>query len=299
VLKQLFSIPELDGWLTFKGGTSLSKCFGLIQRFSEDIDLAVDFERLGFAGKRDPRRGDLSHTKRRPLLSEMLQACRGYVAGPFRQCLAARITDRLGPDGWKLAVNPNDANAVEFEYPPSMDGQLEYIRPRVILELGTHAEPIPQGGFSLRPLAADEFPGVFEQPECTIKTVLAHRTFWEKATILHAEYHRPLDKRLLPRYSRHYADVAAMAQTTTKDDALADLDLLESVRRHKDRFYHCGWARYLEAKPGTFRVVPRDKRLSALRRDYRDMRVMYFSEPPAFDEVLDQLVILEHEINNA
>jgi len=127
----------------------------------------------------------------------------------------------------------------------------------------------------------------------------AHRTFWEKATILHAEYHRSLDKPLLPRYSRHYADVAAMAQTTTKDEAMADLGLLESVCHHKDRFYHCGWARYLEAKPGTFHVVPREERLAALRRDYQDMRVMYFSEAPTFDVVLGQLASLEHEINNA
>ena len=81
VLKQLFTVPELNGWLTFKGGTSLSKCFRLIQRFSEDIDLAVDFERLGFAGERDPRRADLSYTKRQPLLDEMLDACRGTETG--------------------------------------------------------------------------------------------------------------------------------------------------------------------------------------------------------------------------
>lgn len=299
LLKQLFSIPELDGWLTFKGGTSLSKCFNLIQRFSEDIDLAVDFERLGFTGKRDPRRADLSYTKRQPLLDEMLDACRGFIAGSFRDALAARITEILGRDGWKLEISPEDANTVEFEYPPSIGAQLEYIRPRVILELGTHAEPIPHGGFPVRPFAAVEFPDVFDNPDCTVTTVLAHRTFWEKATILHAEYHRSLDKPLLPRYSRHYADVAAMAQTNTKDDALADLGLLESVCHHKDRFYHCGWARYLEAKPGTFHVVPRDERLAALRRDYQDMRVMYFSEAPAFDVVLDQLAKLEHEINIA
>lgn len=298
LLKQLFSIPEVDGWLTFKGGTSLSKCFNLIHRFSEDIDLAVDFERLGFTGERDPRRADLSHTKRQPLLDEMLGACRDFIAGPFRKALVTRITDILGPHGWKLEISPHDANTVEFEYPSSLDAQLEYIRPRVVLELGTHAEPIPHGGFSIRPFAADEFPDVFENSDCTVTTVLAHRTFWEKATILHAEYHRSLDKPLPPRHSRHYADVATMAQTTTKDEAMADLGLLESVCRHKDRFYHCGWARYLEARPGTFHVVPRVERLAALRRDYQDMRVMYFSEAPAFDAVLDQLATLEHEINS-
>ncbi|HET6426800.1 MAG TPA: nucleotidyl transferase AbiEii/AbiGii toxin family protein [Phycisphaerae bacterium] len=299
LLKQLFTMPELNGWLTFKGGTSLSKCFHLIHRFSEDVDLAVDFQRLGFTGERDPRRADLSYTKRQPLLDEMLGACREFIAGPLMKSLQDRIADILGRDGWTLEVSSNDLNTLEFEYPPALGVQLDYIRPRVILELGTHAEPIPRGEFPVRPFAADQFPGLFREPDCHITTVLAHRTFWEKATILHVEYHRALDKPLLPGYSRHYADVAMMAQAPAKNEALADLDLLQSVCRHKDRFYHCGWARHLEAKPGTFHLLPRKERLGALRRDYQDMRVMFFSEAPSFDTVLDQLATLEREINGA
>lgn len=299
LLKQLFSIPELSGWLTFKGGTSLSKCFGLIQRFSEDIDLAVDFERLGYAGERDPRRADLSYSKRQPLLDEMLEACREFVAGRFVGLLHDRVAEILGREGWTLEVSQDDPNTVEFEYPPALGAQLAYIRPRVILELGTHAEPIPHDEFSVRPFAADQFPGLFQEPDCRVMTVLARRTFWEKATILHAEYHRALSKPLLPRYSRHYADVATMAQATVKEEALADLDLLASVCQHKDRFYHCGWARYLEARPGTFHLVPRRERLSALRRDFQAMQVMYFTEAPSFDVVLQQLAMLEREINDA
>ena len=105
LLKHLFSIPGLDGWLTFKGGTSLSKCFNLIPRFSEDIDLAVNFERLGFTGERDPRREDLSYTKRQPLLDEMLETCRRFIAGQFMDFLKTRITDVLGGDVWRLEVN--------------------------------------------------------------------------------------------------------------------------------------------------------------------------------------------------
>jgi len=297
LLKQLFTIPEFKGWLTFKGGTSLSKCFNLIRRFSEDIDLAVDFERLGFTGHKDPRRDDLSYTKRQPLLDEMLDTCRTYIAGPFMMSLRAQITEVLGSTGWVLEVSSSDANTVEFEYPSALGVQLDYIRPRVVLELGTHAEPIPRGEFAVRPFTADKFPDLFDEPVCRITTVLARRTFWEKATILHAEYHRSLDKPLLPRYSRHYADVAVMARTAVKAEALADLDLLHSVCKHKDRFYHCGWARYLEAKPGSFHLTPCSERLAELRRDYQDMRVMFFAEAPSFDEILDQLSALEYEIN--
>ena len=90
--------------------------------------------------------------------------------------------------------------------------------------MGTHAEPIPHEPCPVQPYAAAQFPGVFKEPACSVTTVVARRTFWEKATILHAEYHRPLDKPLLPRYSRHYADMAAMALAPVKTEALVDLE---------------------------------------------------------------------------
>ena len=143
ILKQLFTIKEFSGRLIFKGGTSLSKCFNLIQRFSEDIDIAVDFEKLGFVGEKDPRRAELSYTKRDVLLNEMLTACQDYIAREFVPLLSARIKDILGADDWQLQINSDDPNILEFEYPSSIEAKLNYIRPRVILELGTYAEPVP------------------------------------------------------------------------------------------------------------------------------------------------------------
>ena len=299
LLKQLFTMPELSGWLVFKGGTSLAKCFNLIQRFSEDIDLAVDFEKLGFTGGNDPRQEQMSHSKRDALLRKMLAACQDYIAGPFLMALQDRIARVLGPDGWTLQVSVSDANTVEFTYPASLEARLEYVRPHVVLELGTHAEPIPHEDFPIRPFAAEHYPDVFREPACPVTTVVARRTFWEKATILHAEYHRPAEKPLLPRYSRHYADVAVMSKADVRDEALGDTDLLHRVCIHKDQFYHCGWAKYLEARRGTFRLLPRDERLSDLRRDYQSMQVMFFGEALTFDEVLGCLADLERQINRS
>jgi hypothetical protein len=294
LLKQLFTIPEYDGWLVFKGGTSLSKCFKLIQRFSEDIDLAVNYEKLGFTGAKDPRQATLSYSKRQPLLEKMLKACQEYVAGPFLTALRARCRQVLGETGWTLTVSA-DPNSVEFRYPPSLAVSLSYIRPHVTLELGTHAEPIPHEPTPITSFAAEQFPQLFAEPGCSVTTVVARRTFWEKATILHAEYHRPLEKALLPRYSRHYADVAAMAGAPVRSEALADL--LESVVTHKDRFYHSGWAKYLDAKPGTFRMVPRSERVAALRQDYQAMQPVFFGAPKTFEAILTELSGLENAIN--
>jgi hypothetical protein len=297
ILKQLFTINEFSDRLIFKGGTSLSKCFNLIQRFSEDIDMAVNFEKLGFIDRKDPRRRELSYTKRAALLDEMLAACRDYIAREFLPILTARVEDILSVKDWRVQIDPSDGNIVEFEYPSSVEIGLDYIRPRVILELGTHAEPIPNEHYEVEPYAAQHFPKLFSQPKCSVATVVARRTFWEKATILHAEYHRPLEKPMPQRYSRHYADVAQMSQKQVVDEALKDIKLLRSVITHKDRFYHCGWAKYDLAIPGSFHLVPPSERLAAIRRDYRDMTAMFFSDPPIFDDILKQLSVLEKQIN--
>jgi len=298
MLKQLFTIKELDGMLVFKGGTSLSKCFNLIHRFSEDIDIAVDFEKLGFIGTKDPRRAVLSNTKRAVLLKEMLTACQGYIARELVPILSTRIKSILGADDWQLPINSSDSNIVEFEYPTVIEAKLDYIRPRVILELGTHAEPVPNENYDVAPFASEHFPQWFTEPVCSVATVVARRTFWEKATILHAEYHRPLVKPMPLRYSRHYSDVAVMSQAQVVDDALADIELLHSVTTHKDLFYHSGWAQYNLARPGSFHLMPRGERLSAIGRDYREMSAMFFSEPPEFESILEQLSELEKRINN-
>jgi hypothetical protein len=298
ILKQLFTIEEFDRRLIFKGGTSLSKCFNLIQRFSEDIDIAVDFEKLGFVGEKDPRRAELSYTKRAVLLSEMLTVCQDYIAREFIPILNVRIKDILGADDWLLQINSNDPNIVGFEYPTSIEAKLDYIRPRVILELGTHAEPVPNENYDVTPFAAKHFPKLFTEPVCSITTVVARRTFWEKATILHAEYHRPSGKPIPLRYSRHYADVAAMSQAQVVDDALADIELLKSVTNHKDLFYHSAWAKYDQAYPGSFHLMPRDERLPVIGRDYREMSAMFFNEPPEFESILKQLSDLEKRINS-
>ena len=227
----------------------------------------------------------------------MLNACQKYIAGEFLTLLTERLSATLSPSGWKLEVSHTDPNTVEFEYPAALDSVLEYIKPRVVLELGTHAEPIPHEERPIHPFAAEQFPNLFKEPSCQVTTVVARRTFWEKATILHVEYHRPLKKPMLPRYSRHYADVATMGQAHVKDEALGDLDLLKNVAIHKDYFYHCGWARYLDATPGSFHLLPRDERLATLHTDYRAMQTMFFSEPPNFDNIIEQLAYLEQQIN--
>lgn len=207
----------------------------------------------------------------------------------------------LGPEaetGWTLTVDAHNPDVVRFEYPKAVTQQAAYIAPQVILELGTHAEFVPRGEFTIRSFAASEFPGLFGNVNVAVTSLLAKRTFWEKATILHAEFYRPSDRPMPNRYSRHYFDVATMAQGSVKQEAFDDLPLLAAVVRHKQIFYPAAWAKYHLASAGTFRMVPPDVRVRALRQDYREMGVMIFGEAPDFNSVLETLASLEAELNS-
>ncbi|WP_263356160.1 nucleotidyl transferase AbiEii/AbiGii toxin family protein [Acidicapsa ligni] len=300
ILKQLFSIDALSGRLLFKGGTSLSKVFHAINRFSEDIDLAVDYAALGFIGSRDPRQETLSKTKRATILAEMMTVCQQYIGGEFLDALKARCEELLGTtDTWSLDVSEHDRNVVRFRYPTAVAKGLAYVAPQVILELGTHAEFVPHGRFTIRSFAAEEFPQVVADGDVAVEALLAKRTFWEKATILHAEYYRPEERVLPDRYSRHYYDLAMLAQTPIRAEALSDMALLAQVVRHKETFYPSGWARYDLAHPGSLRLLPTEQRLTVLERDYRNMGVMIFGEPPGFDDIMATLEQLEQEMNRS
>ena len=130
-----------------------------------------------------------------------------------------------------------------------------------------------------------------------MQAIRAERTFWEKATILHHEAHRPEGNLQPARYSRHYYDLAMMAAAPVKAAALADVALLEAVRDFKQRFYPRGWAHYELAVPGTFRLMPSGHVLSVLEKDYAQMRNMIFGRYPPFNEIMATLQQLEGEIN--
>jgi hypothetical protein len=224
--------------------------------------------------------------------------CQRYVGSEFLDVLKTRCHEVLGAaEAWSLDVSGQDPNVVRFHYPATAAKSLAYVAPQVVLELGTHAEFVPRDRFTIRSFAGEEFPALVPDGDVGVVALLAKRTFWEKATILHAEYHRPPEKPLPDRYSRHYYDVAMLAQGAIRSEALADMTLLAQVVRHKEVFYPSAWAHYDLARSGSLRLLPAEKRLTALERDYRNMGVMIFGEPPAFDKLMGTLAALEQGIN--
>ncbi len=186
-----------------------------------------------------------------------------------------------------------------FHYPSSQPGGFDYLKRSVKLEFGSLTDQQPAGRHLVRPWLADVFDVAFPDWHCEVVSLEVERTFWEKATILHAEFHRPAEKPTPDRFSRHYADTAALARHATAATAVERHDLRERVVEWKGQFFGSSWASYDLAKPGTFRLVPPAGRLPALRRDYQSMRDMYLSAPADFDDVLAVLAELEQRINGA
>ncbi len=292
ILKLLFAEPALKSQMVFKGGTSLSKVFGLIDRFSEDIDLVLDWRLLGYdqAGANDPFHAAPSKSKQGRYNMEMNAKAVAYI----RDTLLSQLNYLFAPiSGVVARIDEVDPHTVNVFYPAAFAA--EYIRPAVRLEIGPLASWVPSSSHSIKAYAAQAFPEAFSNPVFEVIAIDAERTFWEKATILHQETHRP--GTIPARYSRHYYDLYKLSESSIRSSALSDLALLKAVVEFKGRFYYSSWARYDLAVPGSFRLSPPDSQLPALQRDYRAMRDMFFVEPPSFEAILAGLAELEQEIN--
>lgn len=286
---------EFASSLVFKGGTSLSKVFAVIERFSEDIDLSLspEFLKLPEAGT--------SRNQANKWMTKAEAACAKAVKTQIAPALEAVAEEVLGKrDGrwFEFLTDPSmNSPVLLFHYLSSQPTGFEYLNRAVKLEFGSLTDQQPIGRHPIRPWIAGILPDAFPDWSCEVVALEVERSFWEKATILHTEYHRPIDKPMPDRFSRHYADTAALANHPTASKAIHQHDLRNRVVEWKSQFFGSSWASYHLAKPGTFRLVPPTARLSALRHDYKTMREMYLSEPPSFDDVLATLADLESHIN--
>jgi len=285
VLDRLFADPGLAKKLLFKGGTSLSKVFGLIERFSEDIDLILNWNEVASA---DPL-AERSNTRQDAFNKQLIADTRRYLA----EVLLPEVRRLIG-DPCQVDIGDHP-DIISIRYPAAFAS--EYLRPQIQLEIGCLAAWVPNAEYRIQPYVAEALPQFFDRSMVRVQAVRAERTFWEKVTILHHEAHRPEGLPVPSGYSRHYYDVCRMSQAGVKQSALQDLDLLRQVVEFKQKFYHRGWARYDRATPGTMKLVPPEHVESALRRDYEEMRFMIYGDRPRFSDVMHAVQQLEEEIN--
>ena len=301
-LKHLFGLSGDRPGMLFKGGTSLSKAYALIERFSEDIDVSLDRAFLYGGDLQDPEKAT-SGKQAQGRIEALTAAAATYVSTKLLTDLRDEARAALGEEegGWDLQVDAGDALTLNLKYPASLEVAdydiFRYLRPVVRIEMGIRSDHWPASVVSVRPYAAERFPGFFVNPAADVRVLAAERTFWEKVTLLHAEYHRPAGTPTRENLSRHYYDVAKLADSHVKDAAFGQLDLLRRVLEHKNLFFRSGWAHYETAMPGSIRLVPRAAPLDGLRRDYANMREMLFGEAPSLDSLIETIRALETEIN--
>lgn len=299
VLSRVFSDEELSQILCFKGGTSLSKVFRAIERFSEDIDLILA-ERIVL------REGETLEQESKSGQERFNKTIEDRAGSYIVTVLKGKIEDALDgllevyTDEEYADVEPNhnpenfDKHLLHVVYPKSTEGK--YLSPAIKLEIGPLALWNPNERYPILPYIAETYPGLGIEP-VMVPTIKSERTFWEKVTILHHEHYRPPTSPLPLRYARHYYDVFKLGHSAVKGSALANMDLLREVVEFKARFYPRNWARYDEACKGTVRLYPAEHNLSALKADYAAMQGLIFGEAPTLRDILDYLHALEEEIN--
>ncbi|MGD1213079.1 MAG: nucleotidyl transferase AbiEii/AbiGii toxin family protein [Candidatus Acidiferrales bacterium] len=295
-----------DPRLLFKGGTSLSKAFGLISRFSEDIDITIFRDDLGEGASVEELEA-LSGKKRRKRLDAIKAASQAYVKEAMRTQVADHLSEALQAAGLPATagrVEPDpedpDRQSLLIWYPKVTSADDGYIRPAVKIESGAKSALDPNRPAVIRPYVADDVAGMdLSVPNVT--TVVAERTFWDKAVILHG-LRQWFERRGAlrgggQRISRHYYDVYCLLDFDVGRNAAKDLDLAVDCARHARMFFNSPDLNLATAAPGSFTLSPNRDMAADLARDYTAMLGMIFGKAPTLDEILKRIANLETRIN--
>lgn len=285
--------------LLFKGGTSLSKAYGLIQRFSEDVDFTVFREDLGFGEEQDPASPKLSGKRRQRLSEQIQQETSSYICGQLQEELHQAALGVSLECKVEVDENDQDKSTLLFLY-PSLFEDNDYVQPRVRLEGGGRSALDPHEDKSIQPYINK----TLEDWDFTVSNVITihpKRTFWDKVLILHGWHCGYRDQRRLPqdrqRLSRHYYDVAMIAKTDTGQLAISDVALQDNVREYTRLLFNRSWMKLDEAIPGKIQLLPVNELETLLRTDYQAMQGMMLGTAPEFDGILRELRKLEAMIN--
>ena len=293
VLKALFSLPYNEH-ISFKGGTSLSKCWHLIERFSEDVDVAIDREFLGFEGP-------LSKTQ---ISDKLRRASCSFVRERLQHELREQLVKMgIGEDSLNVSVNitpvtTTDPEIINVTYKSVFQAN-EYISSIVKVEVSGRSMSEPLIPCKVKSIVDEQYPdAVFAEPPIMVKAVAAERTFLEKMFLLHEELAKPTEQVRVSRMSRHIYDLAMMGKTGVSDKAISNGELYRRVVEHRRRFIGLKDFNYDELYPPAIKIVPQGATSEMWREDYRTMREqMVYGEAPTYDELMAFLSSLNERVS--
>ncbi|MEO0331064.1 MAG: nucleotidyl transferase AbiEii/AbiGii toxin family protein [Bacteroidota bacterium] len=290
VLRAVFSLPVADS-LIFKGGTSLSKGWNLIERFSEDIDLALDRGFLGFEG-------DLSKTQ----VKKLRKASCDFISGDLMGWLDRKLKEMDIPD-ISLALqdfqdSDTDSLVIEVQY-TALTGSSTYIQPRVLIEIGGRSLREPFEERNIQSLVGQQYgEQPFADDPVPIPTVLPERTFLEKIFLLHEEFQKPHRAIRVHRLSRHLYDLEKLMDTKYGERALADKELYDTIVAHRQKFNLVRGIDYTNHARGKINFIPSAEISQAWEKDYQTMREsMIYGETKTFPELLARLNELKNRLS--
>lgn len=292
ILNHLFHDREFCNLFVFKGGTSLSKAYHVIERFSEDIDLILDWRELNIDENPWQER---SKTQQDKFNKQLNNKASEFFKNKLIPTLNAELTNKINGD-YRLDLDEKDDMVINFYYPINYSN--EYLRNYIRLEIGPLARWIPSHQKPVSPFVCEIFPDKFIQKESLILTTDIERTFWEKISILHKISNFPKDKLLPKRYARHYYDIYMMANSWVKQKAFDRKELLEDIIKFDQKFYYTKSADYQHATTKTIQLLPSDSISQQLYNDYKQMKDMIYGFVPKFEDILSYLELLQEDIHN-
>ena len=300
VLRAMFSFPYANH-LSFKGGTSLSKCWHLIDRFSEDIDIAIDREFLGFSGT-------LSKTQ---ISDKLRRAACSFVRDTMQHDLAEQLYNNgISENKFKVNVNitpvtTTDPEVININYDSILSFSIDgidgnrYILPKVKVEVSGRSMSEPVSDIAIDSMIDQVYPKApFAEPKFMVRAVLPERTFLEKLFLLHEEFDKPKDLIRVERMSRHLYDIGQMLKTPIAERAINDADLYRQVVEHRRTFIGLRSFDYDTLYPETLNIVPPASVIEQWKTDYENMRLhMIYGESEPFDMLVGNLIKLNAKIN--
>ncbi len=282
-LQLVFQMP-IASYLVFKGGTSLSKGWNLIERFSEDIDLAIDRSFFGLEG-------ELSNSK----LKKLRRASCEYMTGDFMEELKKQLPAGLDIRVQHQPIRDSDTDPVviELHYPTICDSSI-YVSSRVLIEIGARSLREP---FELRPIHSilhAQYPRAIKEEALIIPVVLPKRTFLEKAFLLHEEFQKPTEAIRVDRLSRHLYDLERLMDTEHAKDALSDHALYQSIITHRKDANPVRGIDYASHQPDKINFIPPQAIRKAWQQDYKSMQEnMIYGHSLSFAELIKRLEQLQ------
>lgn len=290
---ELVFASSIAQYTVFKGGTSLSKAWSLIDRFSEDIDLALDRRFLGF-DKADDEMTASQVSKLRKSSAKFIASTYYPELQKLFNATGLKVNIKLG----EIKTNDQDPLIIEIYY-PSVTESIAYLQPRVLIEVSSRSliEPLDNRGFSS--MIGEKYRGrSFADGDIIIPSVNPQRTFLEKLFLLHEEFQLPIDKIKIERKSRHLYDLEKMMDTEFALVALSNATLYQNIVQHRAKFNPLSGINYENHTHDKINPIPPDAIIKEWEKDYQAMQEsMLYNPSLPFDKLIERIHKLKVRIN--